>query len=134
MREQSPETATWVTPPAPCETFSIGPPGPRETNASGAPLLSPATRLLAAETNATHEGLETSSPPRVPAKEPSIAAPPDAPLAGLPSAALEISWVPPIDQGEPLLPNGPARVTRKTSRRPLVSPGTRFVASDSKAM
>src|SRR3954453_11222280 len=42
--------------------------------------------------------------------------------------------MPPRDHGEPLLRNSPPRVTTKTSRCPLVSPGTRLVASDSKAM
>src|SRR5882724_7716563 len=115
MRVQSPETATFVTPPEPSETLSTAPPGPRETNASGTPLTSPATRLVAADTNATHEGLETSLPPRVPAKEPSTAAPEDGPSAGAPLRPREMSWVLPTAQGEPLLPNEPPRSTRKTS-------------------
>ena len=56
MREQSPDTATCVTPPLAAETRSSAPPGPRETNASATPLVSSGTRLLADETKATHEG------------------------------------------------------------------------------
>jgi len=56
MREQSPDTATCVTPPLAAETRSSAPPGPRETNASATPLVSSGTRFLADETKATHEG------------------------------------------------------------------------------
>src|SRR3954452_163733 len=134
MREQSPDTATCVTPPPPWETFCSAPPGPRETNASGTPLVSPGTRLVAAETKATHDGRDVSWPPRVAAHDPSTAAPYDGPSAGWPSAPRDSSVVGPTDQGEPLLPNEPSRCTTKTSRCPLVSPATRFVASDSKAI
>src|SRR5919202_4127079 len=98
MREQSPETATCVTPPEPSETLSSAPPGPCETNASATPLVSPGTRLLACETNATHPGRPVSRPPRVADHAPSTAAPYDGPFAG-PSYPRESSVVGPTDHG-----------------------------------
>src|SRR4051794_2904930 len=102
------------------------PPEMRLTNASVRPLVSPLTRFEACDRNATQDGFAR--------KPPLTAAPQDAPLAGPPFAAREISTLRPILQAVPLLLTRPERRTAKTSRRPLVSRATRLDASDSNAI
>src|SRR5215216_2057900 len=102
------------------------PPDMRLTNASTRPFVSPLTRLEAWDRNATHDGFLRNAP--------LTAGEYDGPLAGAPLAVREISTFLPIFQAVPLLSIEPARLTTKTSLTPLVSPRTRFDASDSNAM
>src|SRR3954453_9406210 len=97
------------------------PPEMRLTNASVRPLVSPLTRFEACDRNATQDGFAR--------KPPLTAAPHEAPLAGPPFAAREISTLRPILQAVPLLLIDPVRRTTKTSRRPLASPATRVDGS-----
>src|SRR2546421_3627508 len=101
-------------------------PGPCERNASTLPLVSPFTRLEAADRNATQRGELR--------KLPSTDGANDGPLAGLPCLPLERRIVLPGCQTEPSLPKLPPRRIAKTSLTPLVSPVTRSDASDWKAI
>jgi hypothetical protein len=80
------------------------------TKASVCELVSPATRLDAEESKPLH------------APSPLIADPVDGPFASPPAASTLTRVVAPVD-----------RSCTNTSRLPLVSPGTRFVANDSNA-
>src|SRR5918993_920421 len=130
-RLQSPETATDVA-----SVFGWRPPGSGRrlirlpfsfaTNASTLPFVSPPTRFVAAERKATQDGRLR--------KLPLTAAPKDGPLAWPPRRGRETRVVEPGNHWVPSLWNVPARRTTKTSLTPLVSPATRFVASDSNAI
>src|SRR5205085_708738 len=125
---QSPETAMEVVScPAPGGDSRFAPP-PRSlvTNASTFPLVSPGTRFVAAERNATHEAGWWN--------EPSIAGENDGPSAGRPLNVREIRIARPGRQAAPSLRTGPARRTANTSVVPSASFGTRLEASDWKAM
>ena len=130
-RLQLPLTATavvsaWAWPPPTLLMRVAARPGPRERKASTRPLVSPRTRLEAADRNATHD-------PRS-VKLPLTAAPHDAPFAPWPPMPRETRIVRPGFQLAPLLPTRPARLTANTSVRPLESLRTRLDAEDWKAM
>src|SRR3954454_18920893 len=96
------------------------------TKASTWPFVSPAAMFEAAERKPTHVGAEW--------KAPSTDGENEAPLAGPLPPVREIRLVPPIVHGVPSLSMCPVRLTTKTSLTPLVSPLTRFDASDWKAI
>ena len=131
IRLQSAETATAVVfAPTSGEMRLGGPLAIGATNASIVPLVSPATRLVAADRKPTHDGSTSSAP----SKDPSTEGANDGPSAGAPLSVRETSTFGPGTQSEPSLKKRPERSTAKTSRCPLVSFGTRSVASDSKAI
>src|SRR5918997_2032534 len=98
MCEQLPDTATCVVSESDCwlpgrDTRLSLRPGPRETNASTLPLVSPGTRFDASERKATHLGFARNAPSTAGAKE--------RPFAGWPPRPLEASCVLLPTQGWP---------------------------------
>ena len=101
-RVQSPLTTTSETVPLDCrpplrtDTRIVAFEYTSCTNASGLPFVSPGTRLLAAETNATQRGATRDVP--------SSDGRPDGPLAGWPLIPREASMMLPKRHGVPLSP------------------------------